>query len=299
MTNESQATPDSRGPFVDGAWLEQHLDDPRVCVLDTRGRVPAPGTSPVSQRPAFDDAHIPGASFVQWNVDFVDVDDPVANQLAGPDRFAAAALALGIGDDTIVVAYDDYHSVFAARLWWAFRAMGHERVVVLDGGWQGWVADGRPTSSGASSGADATREPATFTPRPVPALRWTIDQVAGRSDDVVLVDARSRARFAGTGNDPVGGHIPDSVNAPYVELVGEDGFVRAREDLAKVLRRAGIDPDDPPARIVASCGSGISASVPLLALELLAPGAGVRAAVYDGSWSEWSKAGRPIETGPG
>lgn len=294
MTDETQKIARPEGPVVDGSWLEQHLDDPRVRVLDTRGRVPAPGTVPESLRSAFDEGHVPGASFVTWNVDFIDVSDPVANQLARPERFAAAASALGIGDDTIVVAYDDYHSVFAARLWWAFRAMGHARVFVLDGGWHGWLADGRATST-----ADVATTPATFTARPVPELRWTIDQVADRGDDVVLVDARSRARFAGTGGDPVGGHMPGAVNAPYTELIGEDGFVRAYEDISTVLRRAGIDPTDPPARIVASCGSGISASVPLLALELLAPGAGAGAAVYDGSWAEWSTSGHPVETGPG
>ncbi|MCW2921078.1 MAG: Rhodanese domain protein [Thermoleophilia bacterium] len=294
MPNETQTLDVPEGPFVSGTWLEQHLDDPRVRILDTRGRVPAPGDAPISLRSAFDDGHVPGASFVTWNVDFIAVDDPVANQLADPERFAAAASRLGIDDDTIVVTYDDYHSVFAARLWWAFRAMGHDRVRVLDGGWTAWLADGRPTST-----ADATPEPATFTARPRAELRWTLDQVAQRDDEVVLLDARSRARFAGTGNDPVGGHIPGAVNVPYTELVGDDGLVRAREELTKVLRRAGIDPEDPPARIVASCGSGISASVPLLALELLAPGAGARAAVYDGSWSEWSKSGNAVETGPG
>lgn len=293
MPEEAQDLEVPSGPIVDGDWLERHLDDPRVRLLDTRGRVPSPGEAPASLRPDFDAGHIPGASFVTWNVDFIDVDDPVSNQLARPERFAAAASELGIGDDTIVVAYDDYHSIFAARLWWAFRAMGHSRVYVLDGGWAGWRAQGRPTST-----LDATPSPATFTPRPVPDLRWTIDQVAKRDDDVVLVDARSRTRFAGAGGDVVGGHVPGSVNAPYVELVGDDGFLRAREELARVLRGAGIDPGDPPARIVATCGSGISASMPLLALELLAPGAGVRGAVYDGSWSEWSMSGLPVETGP-
>ena len=295
MTNQSQSPSSApSGPIVDAAWLAQHLDDPRVRVLDTRGRVPSPGEAPRSLRPEFDAGHISGASFVTWNVDCVDHDDPVAHHHAPPDRIAAAASALGIDDDTLVVAYDDYHSIFAARLWWAFRAMGHERAYVLDGGWQGWLAAGHPTST-----SDATPEPATFTPRPVPALRWTIDEVAARGSDVVLVDARSRARFAGTGGDLVGGHVPGAVNAPYVELVGEDGFLRAREELAEVLRAAGIDPADPPSTIVATCGSGISASVPLLALELLAPGAGVRGAVYDGSWSEWSTSGQPIETGAG
>ncbi len=292
MTDDLQTPAPPAGPIVDGPWLEQHLDDPRVRVLDTRGRVPLPGQEPESLRAAFDDGHIPGASFVTWNVDFVDVDDPVANQLARPARFATTASALGIGDETIVVAYD-YHSIFAARLWWAFRAMGHPRVHVLDGGWQGWLADGRPVSTRA-----ATPEPATFTPRPVPELRWSIDQVAARDANVVLVDARSRTRFAGAGGDVVGGHVPGSVNAPYVELVGDDGFLRPREELARVLRGASIDPVDPPEHIVVTCGSGISASVPLLALELLAPGVGARGAVFDGSWSEWSSSGRPVETGP-
>lgn len=293
MADESQNQGVPAGPIVDGAWLERHLDDPRVQVLDTRGRVPKPGMEPESLRAAFDAGHIPGASFVTWNVDFVDLDDPVANQLAGPDRFAAAASVHGIGDDSIVVAYDDYHSIFAARLWWAFRVMGHQRVYVLDGGWQGWLANGRSVST-----LDAIPERATFTPQPVPELRWTIDQVADRDSDVVLVDARSRTRFAGAGGDAVGGHVPGSVNAPYAELVDADGFLRAREDVARVLHAANIDPADPPERIVATCGSGISASVPLLALELLAPGAGVRGAVFDGSWSEWSSSGRPVETGP-
>jgi thiosulfate/3-mercaptopyruvate sulfurtransferase len=97
----------------------------------------------------------------------------------------------------------------------------------------------------------------------------------------------------------VPGRVPGAVNAPYVELVGEDGFLRAREELESVLRGAGIDPDDPPAHLVACCGSGISAAVPLLALEVLAPGAGVRGAAYDGSWAEWSRSGQPVASGDG
>ncbi len=295
MTNDSQAPDLPAGPIVDGAWLAAHLDDPRVHVLDTRGRIPAPGTPPDSMRPAFDAGHVPGASFVTWNRDFVDTEDPVPNQLAPAARFAAAAAAHGIGDDTIVVTYDDYHSIFAARLWWAFRAMGHAQVHVLDGGWIGWRDSGRPISTTDAPAPVVAR----FTARPVRELRWSLDQVARRDDDVVLVDARSRARFEGTGGDPVGGHVPGAVNVPYTELVGDDGFLRPHEELDRALRRAGIDPSDPPERIVACCGSGISASVPLLALEVLAPGVGVRGAIYDGSWAEWSTSGQPVETGVG
>lgn len=280
------------GPLVDTDWLSRHLEHPRVVVLDTRGRVPAPGDAVRSLRDEFAEGHVPGAQFIDWNETFIDVDAPAANQLAMPDRFAAAAGALGIGSHTLVVAYDDYHSIFAARVWWAFRAMGHDAVRVLDGGWTAWQAEARPVERD-----ERPRAAAAFTPRPRPELVWSIEQVAAREPDVVLVDARSRERFAGTGSDPVGGHIPGAVNAPYAELVGADGHLRPAEELRAVLAAAGIDPDDPPTRIVASCGSGISASVPLLALEVLQPGAGTRAAVYDGSWAEWSRSGLPIAVG--
>ncbi|MEO6867276.1 MAG: sulfurtransferase [Gaiellales bacterium] len=282
------------GPLVSPSWLEHHCSDRRVRILDTRGRVPAPGSAPAPMRHDYEAGHVPGALFVNWSEDFIDPDDPVPNQLASPERFAAAAGELGIDEGTIVVVYDDYRSVFAARLWWAFRAMGHDAVRVLDGGLRGWIDSGHALEQGLG----AVHHPTTFTPRPRPELRWTIDQVTSRDEDVVLVDARSRERFAGEGTDPVGGHIPGAVNAPYVELVGSDGFMRPPDALRAVFARAGIDPDDPSATLVASCGSGISASVPLLALEALRADSGTRAAVYDGSWAEWSRSGQPITTGP-
>jgi thiosulfate/3-mercaptopyruvate sulfurtransferase len=285
------------GPFVDGAWLEQRIDDPGVRVLDTRGRVPAPGEAPASMLDEYVAGHVPGASFVVWNVDFVDADDPVPNQLASPERFEQAARRLGIDDDTLVVCCDDYHSIFAGRLWWAFRAMGHDRVRVLDGGWRGWIRDGRPVEQG--HGPVPAAAPGTFRARPRPELRWKLDDVAQRDrDQTVLVDARSRARFAGTGGDAVGGHVPGAVNAPYAELVDEDGFLRPDDELRRVLAAAGIDVDAPPRQLVGTCGSGISASVPLLAIEQLAPGVGVRGAIYDGSWAEWSRSGLDVATGP-
>jgi thiosulfate/3-mercaptopyruvate sulfurtransferase len=291
--NDFPQIPAPPGPLVGADWLDAYAADPRIRVLDTRGRVPAPGTRPQSMRDTYEDGHIPGAQFVSWFEDFVDPDDPVPNQLASPARFAAAASALGIDADTLVVAYDDYHSIFAARLWWAFRAMGHEHVRVLDGGWTGWWTGDHEVATGS----EPAPEPRTFHAHPVPELRWTIEQVAARPDEVLLVDARSRERFAGTGNDPVSGHIPGAVNVPYAELVGIDGLLRPARELHAVFAAAGIDPLHPPEQLVASCGSGISASVPLLALESLARGAGARGAVYDGSWAEWSRSGRVIATG--
>lgn len=289
-------------PVVDVAWLAARLGHPNLRILDTRGAVPAPGSAPVSRRAEHLRAHIPGAAFVDWHLDFVDPDDPVPNQLAGPERFADSASRLGIGDDTLVVAYDDARSIFAARLWWAFRAMGHDAVRVLDGGWTAWRACGLPVEAAA---VEPRRT--TFVARPRAQLRSTLDDVrelvaeraapaSATAEDsalrevTVLVDARSRARFAGGPDQPDGGHIPGASNAPYEELVGADGLLRPAAELTATLAAAGIDAARPPARIVASCGSGISASVPLLALELLTPGAGIAGSVYDGSWGEWAAA---------
>jgi len=283
------------GPLVTVEWLAAHLDDPRVRVLDTRGRVPAPGTRPVSMRPNYEAGHIPGASYVEWTGDFIDHEQAIPNQLARADQFTAAAAAHGIGFDSLVIVYDDAHSIFAGRLWWAFRAMGHDAVRVLDGGWSAWLAEQRATSD-VEPALPAPDHPFVASPRP--ELRREIDQVRDLPPDVVLIDARSRERFAGAGGDPIGGHIPGAVNVPYSELVRDDGRLRSAAELRAAFARANINVDAPPGRIVTTCGSGISASIPLLALDALRSGdphgPGRTGAIYDGSWAEWSRSGLPI-----
>lgn len=296
MNDESLAAESTLKTVVGAAWLAEHLDDPRVRVLDTRGRVPAPGTPARSMRSEFEAGHVPGAAFVEWTRTFVDTDDPVPNQLARPAAFANAATGLGIGDDTLVVAYDDYHGIFAARLWWAFRAMGHDAVRVLDGGLAAWRDAGHPLESGPAR----PRPAAPFHPSPRASLlidAHGVDEVvARRPPGTVLLDARSPDRFAGAGSDPVGGHIPGAVNVPYAALTDRDGRLRSSDELRAAFAAAGIDPAAPPQRIVATCGSGTSAAVPLLALATLGVD-GVTTAIYDGSWNEWSRTGRPVATG--
>lgn len=280
-------------PLVSSEWLERHLDDPRLRIVDTRGRIVPPGGAlPAVKEQDYEAAHIPGALFVRWNEDFVDRSDPVPNQLAPPETFAQRAGELGIGDEHLVVAYDDSHNIFAARLWWAMRANGHDAVRVLDGGWTSWQTEQRATTQQVPD-----HPPATFTSRRRPHLRLLLDELLrARECDATVLDARSRERFAGVGGDAVGGHIPGARNVPYAELVDER-TQRFRDPtmLREVLGRAGIDPESTPGKIVSYCGSGISASVPLIALELL----GVReGAVYDGSWSEWSSQPElPVEQG--
>ena len=124
------------GPLVTADWLERHLEHPNVRVLDVRGRHPS-SALPHAKLAEYEAEHIPGATFVDWERDFIDVSDPVPVQVAGASEFAARAGALGIGDGDLVVTYDDYYGIFAARVAWAFRYYGAESRV-LDGGWVTW-----------------------------------------------------------------------------------------------------------------------------------------------------------------
>ena len=278
------------GPLVDGDWLLDHLEHPRVRVLDVRGRHPS-SSLPHAKREEYAAGHVPGAVFVDWERDFVDHDDPVPVQLAGADAFAARAGELGIGDGDLVVTYDDYYSIFAARVAWAFRYYGVESRV-LDGGWSSWVDEGRPVSGDA-----VQPEPRTFTARPRPRLRRTLAEIReAQARGATLVDARPRHLFLGEQGVANTGHIPGSRCLPYQELVdGATGLWAAPGAVRRLARDAGIDPDRPPTELIATCGSGVSATVALLALERV----GVHAeGVYDGSFNEWAAdQGRPVEYG--
>jgi thiosulfate/3-mercaptopyruvate sulfurtransferase len=278
------------GPLVTGDWLQDHLDHPRVRVLDVRGRHPSSALAH-AKRAEYAAGHIPGALFVNWEHDFVDRSDPVPVQVAGAQAFAKRAGELGVGDGDLVVTYDDYYGIFAARVAWAFRHYGAESRV-LDGGWNTWTDEGR-----AVSDATETPERRAFTGRPRPRLRRTLADVqAARAGGATLVDARPRHLFVGDPDAANTGHIPGSRCLPYQELVdGATGLWAAPEAVRRLARDAGIDPDRPPREVITTCGSGVSATVALLALERI----GVHAeGVYGGSFNEWSAdPSRPIEYG--
>jgi thiosulfate/3-mercaptopyruvate sulfurtransferase len=268
------------GPLVGSDWLEHHLDHPRVRVLDLRGRHPS-SSLPHAKRAEYAAGHIPGALFIDWEHDFVDADDPIPVQVAGAAQFAARAGELGIGDEDVIVTYDDYYGIFAGRVAWAFRYFG-STCRVLDGGWATWSEEGRPVTSDVTK-----RAPAIFTARPRPQLRRTLDEIiAARGRGAMLVDARPRHLFLGERGAPNTGHIPGARCLPYQELVdGATGLWAAPAAVARLARDAGIDPDSPPQELIATCGSGVSATVAMLALERI----GLHCdGVYDGSFNEWS-----------
>jgi len=278
------------GPLVTGDWLQEHLGSPGVRVIDVRGRHPS-SPLPHAKRNEYATGHIPGAVFVDWEHDFIDGDDPVPVQLAGAEAFGRRAGELGVGDGDLVVTYDDYYGIFAARVAWAFRCYGAE-ARVLDGGWTTWREEARPVSAG-------TIEPRVtgFTARPRSRLRRTLaDLQAAQTRGAALVDARPRHLFLGEQGTAHTGHIPSSHCLCYQELVdGATGLWAAPEAVSRLARAAGIDPTHPPRERIATCGSGVSATVALLSLERI----GIHCeGVYDGSFNEWSAGGeRPVEYG--
>jgi thiosulfate/3-mercaptopyruvate sulfurtransferase len=263
------------GPLVDAAWLAAHAGE--VAIVDVRwypdGR---------SGRAAHEAGHIPGARYLDMDVDLSAAPSPEGGRhpLPDPEQFAVALGVAGVGDATPVVAYDDARGSLAARLWWMLRVLGHP-VAVLDGGLAAWAG---PLATGGEAAPAAA-----FTPRPWPPSRFlTADELATAvgQDGVLVVDARAAGRYEGTeasALDPRPGHVPGARSAPWMANVdAASGRFLANDQLAERWRDLGADQAE---RIVAYCGSGVTACHDLLALEVA--GLGGRTALFTGSWSAW------------
>jgi thiosulfate/3-mercaptopyruvate sulfurtransferase len=260
-------------------WLSDQLGHPDVRIIDARWRPDGSGADVHAA------GHIPGSTHLDWRTDLVDEDEAGgAFHLASSARISAAAVRADIGDSTTVVVYDDTQSLYAARVWWSFRAYGLEHVRILDGGFQAWVEEGRPVSN-ATVPVGLGRLPTTFTPRGPDRKRLTTADVRGLlgSPDVTLLDARAPAEYKGfEGNTRRLGHIPGAINVPIgtMHTVGShrlrDGdALRARLHAANVSRGR---------RMVTYDGSGVAAAKLAYILTLLGH---EDVAVYDGGWAEW------------
>ncbi len=274
--------------LIDGATLEQHLGDPGWCVVDLRHQL----SDPAYGERAYAALHIPGAVFLHLDRDLSGPMTGTNGRHPLPDLHSLAAKlgGAGIGNDTQVVVYDDAQGMIAGRLWWLLRLLGHDKVAFLDGGFPLWQAEGRPLSAEvpARPAAGFVAVPTTL------ADKVDADWLLGNLEapELCLIDARGPDRFRGENEtiDPVAGHIPGARNRCFKDNIEADGRFKP----AAVLRSeylallAGCDPKD----VVVQCGSGVSACLNLLAMEV----AGLHGArLYPGSWSEWcSDASRPV-----
>ncbi len=265
-------------PIVSAEWLHDHLNDDLLQVVDCRFAL----MDPMLGIRQYQSGHIPGAIHLDLNRDLSSPVKTHGGRHPLPDihRLGHTLGRCGICSKTFVVAYDDSRFAFAARLWWLLRYMGHTWVGILDGGFQGWLAAGYDLTQDSP-----TLQPTTF----VPQVRshWVVDinQVKQRKDlpNVALVDSRQGDRYRGEREpiDPVAGHIPGAVNLFWQSVTTDDGYVRSTDRQKALWEQIGISQAE---EIMVYCGSGVTACVNLLSLEL----AGITTGkLYAGSWSDW------------
>ncbi|MCF1707736.1 3-mercaptopyruvate sulfurtransferase [Tabrizicola sp. J26] len=264
--------------LVSTAWLEAHLNDPDLRIIDASWYMPDAGRDPKGEYLA---AHIPGARF--FDIDEIsDQRSALPHMAPPPEKFISRMRAMGVGDGHQVVIYDGAGIFSAPRVWWTFRLMGKTDVAVLDGGLPKWRAEGRPIEDMPPVLRDRH-----ITVQRQASLVKDVTQVAHSSKlgDAEIVDARSAARFKGEAPEPRpglrSGHIPGSKNLPWNGLLNANGTMKDPDALKAAFVAAGIDLAKP---VITTCGSGVSAAILSLALERI----GHRNhSLYDGSWAEW------------
>jgi thiosulfate/3-mercaptopyruvate sulfurtransferase len=278
----------TKDPTVSTDWLAERLDDPGVIVIDATWFMPG---SPRDARAEHAERHIPGAVFFDID-EIADHASLLPHMLADAADFAMHARRLGVEPQSKIVVYDGQGLFSAARVWWNFRAMGHDAVWVLDGGLPQWIVEARPLEVGWPE-----RTHGEFKAHPNADLVRSIDQVRAALDDksVQVVDARPGERFRGEAPEPRAGlrsgHMPGALSVPAASII-TDGRLAEGPVLERQFLAAGVDLEGP---IITTCGSGVSAAVLSLGLARLGRW---DASLYDGSWTEWGgRTDTPVVTG--
>jgi len=261
---------------VSAEWLFAHLDDPKVVIVDCRFSL----AEPILGQQQYQKSHISGAYYLDLNQDLSSSVGEHGGRHPLPKiaNLAQKLSTIGVKPNTLVVAYDDSRLAFAARLWWLLRYLGHEQVAVLTGGFAGWQKAAYPATA-------VIPEPriATFVPQVQTQMLVDREEVKTRSylPGVVLVDSRESDRFSGEREpiDKIAGHISGAVNYPWLEVTDSSGYLLSTQEQSD--RFSNLEKAE---EIIVYCGSGVTACVNLLSLEL----AGIQnAKLYAGSWSDW------------
>lgn len=279
-------------PLVETDWLAPRLGAAGLALVDASWRLPGNGRA----RDDYDARRIEGAAFFDID-EIADRASELPHMLPAPHVFAAAMKAIGITNSDAVVVYDDQGIFSAARVWWTFRAMGHARVSVLNGGLKAWIAEGRRLIRTQSKSSTAG-----YVAQPRRGVIATSRDVAFASVEGsrLILDARSRGRFEGGDPEPRPGlrrgRIPGSASLPFGELLSPEGRMLSRDLLAVRFAQAGLDARP----VITTCGSGVTAAVLVLALAVLGR---EDVALYDGAFAEWGRLDNdvtmfPVAQGP-
>jgi thiosulfate/3-mercaptopyruvate sulfurtransferase len=274
--------------LVTTEWLATQLDASDLTVFDASWYMPADKRDPAAE---FQAAHVPGALF--FDIDAIaDSDSTLPHMVPTAAKFEQMIGALGVSNEQRLVFYDQKGVFSAPRAWWLLRLFGHTRCAVLDGGLPKWRREGRPVESGAQRIPAAARYRANLNARYLRGLGDVLANVQSRRE--LLLDARSADRFHGRVPEPRAGlragHVPGSRSLPFGELLSGEGTLLSPQQLRERFLARGVDEHT---AVVTSCGSGLTAAVLNLGLEVAGWPIG---ALYDGSWSEWgARTETPIE----
>jgi thiosulfate/3-mercaptopyruvate sulfurtransferase len=276
--------------LVSTDWLADELGADDLVILDATLFLPGTGRDAAEE---YAQGHIPGAGFLDLPT-LIDADDPRPGMVPPATLFAERVGALGVGDGSRVVLYDNSPLRSVARAWWLFRLFGARNVAILDGGMQKWLAEGR-----ALDRETPTRAERRFTPRKDEAMVRTKPDLLANIDSSAaqVLDARGMPRFTGEEAEPrpgmASGHIPGSLCLPYGQLFNPDNTWKSADDLRALFKGAGINLNEP---VIVTCGSGVTAADLLVAAWLTGK---TDVTLYDGSWGEWgADPATPKATGP-
>ncbi len=265
--------------FVASDWLAEHISDPDIQILDAR--MPPPGVSDRDIPEEYRQGHLPGALFFDIEA-LSDATSPYPHMMPRPENFAVAMRELGVDATRHLIIYDEGNLFSAPRAWWMLRTFGAENVSILAGGLAGWKREGLLLESGEVK-APESEFTASFDSGAIKRLTDVL-VISHEGGDIQLVDARPANRFNAEVDEPrpglLRGHIPGARNVPWNSLV-DNGELRTLDELASIFHAAGVDIRRP---VVASCGSGVTAAVVVLALATLGA---TDVTLYDGSWGEW------------
>jgi len=272
-------------PIVSAEWLSENLDIPNLVILDA---------STISNKlkliSEFPNIQIKGARHFDMESTFYDKESTFPNMIPTPGVFEIECRKLGINKNSIIIVYDNLGIITSPRVWWMFKAMGHHYISVLDGGLPEWKRTDFPCESKGALDIKEGDFEANYCPKLIRDSNYMLEKID--NEKVLVIDARSEARFLGNLPEPRGnmasGHIPNSVNLPY-SLVLDNGKMKPKQELEKIFDNLYTNHK----QLIFTCGSGVTACIILLASELILPN---KKSMFDGSWSEWGQLDKfPVE----